>query len=56
MVTDGIPGIGFPAWNIELLKIRNGKPGRWQMKWACNKLHSIPDPIILSSTVEKKAG
>ena len=56
IITDGIPGIGFPAWNIELLKIRNGKPGRWQMKWACNKLHSIPDPIILSSTVEKKAG
>jgi protein ImuA len=27
---DGLPGIGSPRWNIELLKIRNGKPGTWQ--------------------------
>jgi protein ImuA len=56
IITDDIPGIGFPAWNIELLKIRNGKPGRWPMQWAYNKLDSIPDPIILSSTEQKKAG
>ncbi len=56
VITGDIPGIGFPAWNIELLKIRNGKPGRWQMQWAYNKLHSIPGPIILSSTEQKKAG
>jgi protein ImuA len=56
IITDDIPGIGFPAWNIGLLKIRNGKPGRWQMQWAYNKLHSIPDPIILSSAEQKKTG
>jgi len=28
-----VPGIGFPKWNVELLKVRNGKPGRWQMQW-----------------------
>ena len=54
ILTGDLPGIGFPAWNIELLKIRNGKPGRWQMQWAYNKLHSIPDPIILSSTDREK--
>jgi len=50
IIKDDMPGIGFPAWNIELLKIRNGKPGTWQMQWAYNKLHSISDPIIFSST------
>lgn len=56
IITDDIPGIGFPAWNIELLKIRNGKPGKWQMQWAYNKLLSIPDPIILTSTEQRKTG
>ena len=56
IITDDMPGIGFPAWNIELLKIRNGKPGTWQMQWAYNKLHSISDPIIFSSTEQIKTG
>ena len=56
IITGDIPGIGFPVWNIELLKIRNGKPGRWQMLWEYNKLHSIPDPIMFSSTEQKKTG
>lgn len=30
---DGLPGIGLPNWNVELLKIRNGKPGSWQLEW-----------------------
>ena len=24
---DGMPGVGVPRWNVELLKISNGKPG-----------------------------
>jgi protein ImuA len=31
---DELPGIGFPRWSVELLKIRNGKPGNWQFDWA----------------------
>lgn len=27
---DGLPGVGFPRWNVELLKVRNGTPGMWQ--------------------------
>ena len=30
---DGLPGIGFPRWNVELLKVRNGIPGIWQLEW-----------------------
>jgi len=56
IVTGDIPGIGFPSWNIELLKIRNGKPGVWQMQWAYNKLLSIPGPTMYSSTEQRKTG
>lgn len=30
---EGMPGLGFPTWNVELLKVRNGKPGAWEMEW-----------------------
>ena len=35
-----LPGVGFPRWDIELLKIRNGKPGSWKMEYA-NRLLSV---------------
>jgi len=31
---DGIPGVGYPRWRVELSKIRNGKPGSWEVEWA----------------------
>lgn len=27
------PGVGFKRWNVELLKVRNGKPGTWEIEW-----------------------
>src|SRR5690606_20668797 len=31
---EGLPGVGFPRWEVKLLKVRNGNPGCWQMEWA----------------------
>ncbi len=28
-----LPGVGHPRWNVELLKVRNGTPGAWQLEW-----------------------
>jgi protein ImuA len=54
---NNLPGVGFPRWNIELLKIRNGRPGSWQMEWSYNLLHSISNPVELLVQEEKrKAG
>src|SRR5690606_4229466 len=30
---DGMPGVGFPRWNIELSKVRHGNPGNWILEW-----------------------
>lgn len=30
---DGMPGVGFPRWNVSLLKVRNGKTGSWIVEW-----------------------
>jgi protein ImuA len=28
-----VPGIGFPAWNVHLQKVRNGTPQSWKVSW-----------------------
>jgi protein ImuA len=30
---EDLPGIGVPVWKVELLKIRNGKPDSWNVKY-----------------------
>jgi len=36
-----MPGVGFPRWNVELLKIRNGKPGNWTIEWSGSRFRVI---------------
>jgi len=50
---DGLPGVGFPCWNIELLKIRNGKPGTWQVEWSAGQFH-IASSLVTSLPEEQK--
>jgi protein ImuA len=30
---DDLPGVGFPRWQVDLLRVRNGTPGSWQLEW-----------------------
>jgi protein ImuA len=38
---DGLPGLGFPRWQVELLRVRNGQPGTWVIEWADNKFMAV---------------
>ena len=29
----GMPGVGFPRWQVDLLKVKNGQPGSWTLEW-----------------------
>ncbi|HYC39655.1 MAG TPA: Error-prone repair protein ImuA [Chitinophagaceae bacterium] len=40
-----LPGIGFPAWNVELLRLRNGRPGHWQLQWIADHLELITQQL-----------
>jgi len=31
---DGLPGLGFARWHVELLKVKNGIPGNWMIEYA----------------------
>ena len=50
------PGLGFPAWVVNLLKIRNGKPGQWQMEWRNKSFHFLQQPLIISTAEQRKIG
>ena len=46
--SDDLPGVGFPKWTIELLKIRNGRPGKWEVSFIGGKLrHTVQKPAII---------
>jgi protein ImuA len=48
-LSDGLPGVGFPRWQVELLKVRNGNPGVWTIEWAKRRFN----PIIPKRNTEK---
>jgi len=29
----GLPGVGHPRWQIELIRVKNGRPGSWTVEW-----------------------
>ncbi|MEX2235045.1 MAG: Error-prone repair protein ImuA [Cyclobacteriaceae bacterium] len=38
---DDLPGVGFPHWRVELLRIRNGRAGVWDIKWMAGRFHIV---------------
>lgn len=55
-VINGLPGVGFPKWNVELLKMRNGKSGSWQVEWNAGKFHLHEDIAAIEFEEQKKTG
>lgn len=54
---DALPGIGFPQWRVELLKIRNGKTGMWNISWMNGRFVPSQDTLDHSdfTSVRKSA-
>ena len=53
---DDLPGVGFPRWNAELLKVRNGKPGKWEIEFAAGHFRHISKMAVLPQEQQKKTG
>lgn len=55
-VYDGLPGIGFPRWRVELLRMKNGRPGNWHVEWSKGKftVQEINQNVMIWR--ERKAG
>ena len=55
-LNDDMPGVGFPRWKVELLKIRNGKPGSWTIEWVERKFRPVHSFVSLLPERQKKTG
>jgi len=38
---EGMPGVGFPRWKVELTKVRNGNPGSWILEWGGDRFVEV---------------
>lgn len=47
----GMPGVGHPRWQVELLKVKNGHPGSWAIEWKNKQLM----PVTEQAQPEKSA-
>jgi len=43
---DGLPGVGFPRWNVELLRVRNGQPGNWTVEWCGGNFRLVERQVL----------
>lgn len=49
-----MPGVGFPRWDVELLKVRNGQTGKWLLQWSPKGLEYISEQIITTKIYERE--
>jgi len=42
---DGLPGVGFPRWEVELVRVRNGVPGKWTIEWKVDAFVEVPEVV-----------
>ncbi len=55
-VLNDLPGVGFSRWEVELLKVRNGKTGKWQVEWTPKGLEYILPEQIIREIDERQIG
>lgn len=51
-----MPGVGFPRWNVELLKVRNGKPGNWQIEFVAGRFKPVSKIAAVHVQPQMKTG
>jgi protein ImuA len=52
---EDLPGIGDPRWRVELLRIRNGKTGCWDVQWNDGKFVTY-EPEREGTKLKRKTG
>jgi protein ImuA len=52
---EGMSGVGFPRWQVDLVKVRNGKPGSWLLEWNQGRFRQV-DYAADVIEIRKKTG
>jgi len=53
---DDLPGVGHPVWNVELVKVRNGRPDSWQVGWFGNRFMPMANRRLSRNVEELQVG
>ena len=56
IIEDDFPGLGHPRWRVNLLKVRNGKIGSWDIEWSNGGLRYISGLATMHPTLQKNTG
>jgi protein ImuA len=54
LTEENMPGVGFPHWRVELMKIRNGRPGSWHVQWTGKGFRVAEDTEVSTPVMIKK--
>lgn len=52
---DELSGIGFPKWRVNLQRIRNGKPGTWDIQWIDGRFVPVYQPSFTILQTQQQA-
>lgn len=52
---EGLPGLGFPRWEVRLEKVRNGRPGTWQLEWSDGGFRRVSTAVPADPCVPRAA-
>lgn len=52
---EGLPGLGFSKWRVELLRMRNGKTGVWDVQWVDGRFASIEEASKNTDSADQSA-
>jgi protein ImuA len=55
-VKDGFPGLGHPRWKVNLLKVRNGKTGSWNIEWTSSGFRYASRFAVIHKALQKQTG
>ena len=56
---EAFPGVGFPRWSVELLRMRSGQPGKWEIEWRDGEFRITEDnrvQTIMVGSQQRKTG
>jgi protein ImuA len=49
-----LPGVGFPCWRVDLLRVRNGNPGSWKLEWIDGHFVSVEEKVKEMNLQERR--
>lgn len=53
---DDLPGVGRPHWQVNLLKVRHGKPGSWEVEWVKGQFKYATKIAFIEGRLQTKTG